>query len=80
MADRETTESASLTESVEEQRRLIEKHRKCEERLGELRGRLFLSDEEKREEVNLKKQKLLLKDRIEILGRLFKERASGASG
>ena len=53
----------------EEYGRLTEKHRKCEERLSELRDRLFLTEEEKLEEVNLKKQKLHLKDRMEALMR-----------
>ena len=54
----------------EELERLSEKHRKCDARLAELRARLFLTDEEKTEEVVLKKQKLMLKDRMEALARV----------
>ena len=54
---------------AEEYERLRLKHSRCEARLGELRGRLLLSEEEKLEEVTLKKQKLQLKDRMETIGR-----------
>ena len=69
MENQEMTGSAEAIEATEEQRRLSEKHRKCEERLAELRGRLLLTEQEKIEEVNLKKQKLLLKDRMESIAR-----------
>jgi uncharacterized protein YdcH (DUF465 family) len=53
----------------EEYRRLAEKHRSYESRLTELQGKLFLSDDEKVEEVKLKKQKLQIKDRMEAIAR-----------
>jgi uncharacterized protein YdcH (DUF465 family) len=68
MNDRHPDVSA-VTES-EEFGRLSEKHRKCDARLAELRARLFLTEEEKVEEVVLKKQKLMLKDRMEALTRM----------
>ena len=82
MTDRHTTQPPSKSSATgaariaaesggesEELERLSEKHRKCDARLEELRGRLFLTDEEKVEEVTLKKQKLMLKDRMEALSR-----------
>ena len=69
MPDQHTADSVLLSAN-EEYGRLFEKHRKCEERLSELRDRLFLSDHEKLEEVNLKKQKLHLKDRMETIARM----------
>lgn len=66
MPDR-TIDTPLLGSASEEYGRLTEKHRRCEERLSELKNRLFLTEEEKLEEVNLKKQKLHLKDRMEAL-------------
>ena len=58
-----------LRQQDDEYRRLSEKHHSFEERLKELQGKLFLSENEKVEEINLKKQKLLLKDRMEAIAR-----------
>ena len=60
---------AALREQDEEFRHLSEKHRSFEARLKELQGKLFLTEEEKIEEVNLKKLKLNLKDRMEAIVR-----------
>ena len=69
MQDRPIDKVPGSENLAEEFERLRQKHRRCEERLGELRGRLLLSEEEKLEEVTLKKQKLQLKDRMETIGR-----------
>lgn len=47
--------------------RLQEKHREYDRRLQELRSQRYLSDEEKFEEVRLKKKKLALKDQMEAM-------------
>ncbi len=48
-------------------RRLQQKHREYDRRLQELRSQRYLSDEEKFEEVRLKKMKLALKDQMEAM-------------
>jgi uncharacterized protein YdcH (DUF465 family) len=60
----------------EEYRRLSDKHRSHEARLKELQSKLFLTEEEKIEEVNIKKQKLHLKDRMETIARRYREVSS----
>jgi uncharacterized protein YdcH (DUF465 family) len=46
-------------------RRLLNKHQEYEKRLEELRSSKFLTEEEKVEEVTIKKMKLSLKDQME---------------
>ena len=46
---------------------LASKHHELESRLHELTEKHYLSDPEHFEEVNLKKQKLLIKDRMETI-------------
>ena len=48
-------------------RRLQQKHNEYDSRLQELRSQRYLSDEEKLEEVCLKKKKLALKDQMEAM-------------
>ena len=48
-------------------RRLQDKHGDYDRRLSELRAQRYLSDEEKLEEVRLKKMKLALKDQMEMM-------------
>ncbi len=57
----------------EEYRRLSEKHSAFEKRLEELQEKYFLSEAEKIEEKNIKKQKLLLKDRMESIKQQYKK-------
>ncbi|HET6268177.1 MAG TPA: DUF465 domain-containing protein [Acidobacteriota bacterium] len=59
--------SRVLYEQSQEYRTLFEQHRTLEDRLSELSSRLYLSDSEKVEEVDLKKKKLVLKDRMQQL-------------
>ena len=47
--------------------RLQQKHREYDSRLQELRSQRYLSDDEKLEEVRLKKKKLALKDQMEAM-------------
>lgn len=67
-----------LLQEDDEFQRLAEKHEELEERLTFLSGKIFLSDEEKLEEVTLKKKKLALKDKMAALIRNYEgKRASG---
>jgi uncharacterized protein YdcH (DUF465 family) len=61
--------SESLTELDPEYQRLHAEHRDYENRLQVLAGKPRLSEEEEFEEKRLKKQKLLLKDRMEAIAR-----------
>lgn len=53
-----------LLRENEEFQRLSQKHQELDAKLHALAGRTFLSEDEKLEEVSLKKQKLALKDRM----------------
>ena len=60
------------TESLqtdEEFHSLADQHHQLDDRLRELTTKQYLSEPEQVEEVNLKKQKLLLKDRMEDIMR-----------
>ena len=48
-------------------RRLEDKHSEYDRRLKELQAQRYLSDEEKFEEIRLKKMKLALKDQMEAM-------------
>jgi uncharacterized protein YdcH (DUF465 family) len=54
-----------LMQNDEEFHSLVDQHHHLEDRLNELTAKPYLSDPEHFEEVNLKKQKLQLKDRME---------------
>jgi len=58
-----------LAESDPEFRRLVARHQEFEARLHELQSQKYLTDEERLEEVNIKKRKLALKDQMEALVR-----------
>ena len=70
-----------LLEKNEEFQRLAKKHQELEERLTILSGKILLSDEEKLEEVTLKKKKLALKDKMAFLIRQHQgHKAAGHGG
>ena len=66
----------SLPDVDSEFRRLQEQHRGHEERLQVLATKARLSEDEELEEKRLKKEKLLLKDRMEALSRHRREGVS----
>jgi uncharacterized protein YdcH (DUF465 family) len=68
----ETQNPDSLTEIDPEYRRLHAEHRDHENRLEALAGKPRLSEEEQLEEKRLKKEKLLLKDRMEAIARTYR--------
>ncbi len=71
----------ALLEENEEFQRLTKKHQELEERLTFLSGKIFLSSEEKFEEVTLKKKKLALKDKMASLIRQHQgDKAAGHRG
>ena len=69
-----------LLQENEEFQRLAHKHEELEERLTFLSGKIFLSDEEKLEEVTLKKKKLAVKDKMATLIRNHEGKRSTSSG
>lgn len=68
----------NLAEKDTEYRRLMSEHASCESRLQELQGKADLTEMERMESVNIKKQKLNLKDRMEAILRQYMERGTGA--
>jgi uncharacterized protein YdcH (DUF465 family) len=65
----ENSNPDSLAETDPEYHRLHAEHQDHEQRLRELAGKLRLSEDEQLEEKRLKKEKLLLKDRMEAIAR-----------
>lgn len=53
-----------LLRESEEFQQLSRRHRELDERLNALTAKFFLSEEEKLEEITLKKKKLAIKDRM----------------
>ena len=64
-----------LLQTDEEFHLLAVKHHQLDDRLHELTARPYLSEPEQVEEVNLKKQKLQLKDRMEDILRRHQQGA-----
>ena len=62
-----------LMANHEEFRRLVVEHTQYSQRLENLIQKRFLTEDEKLEEVRLKKLKLRLKDQMEIIERQFKQ-------
>lgn len=65
-----------LIETNQEFRELASKHHSLDDRLHELEAKQYLSDSEQFEEVSLKKRKLQLKDRMEIILRQYRTSAT----
>ena len=63
----------------EEFRRLVSEHSQYSQRLDALTQKRFLSEDEKIEEVRLKKLKLRLKDQMEHLERQFRHQANNVA-
>jgi len=61
-----------LIEHHEEFRKLAQEHTQYERRLDSLTQKRYLTDDEKLEEVRLKKLKLRLKDQMESIERQFR--------
>ncbi len=61
-----------LMSSNEEFRRMAQEHAQYSQRLDSLSSKRFLSEDEKIEEVRLKKLKLRLKDQMEQVERQFR--------
>ena len=64
---------AQLIETDEEFHQLAVKHHELEDRLHELTSKQYLSQPEQVEEINLKKRKLQLKDRMEDIIRRHRD-------
>jgi uncharacterized protein len=64
---------AQLMQSDDDFRQLATKHHELEDRLHELTAKHYLSEPEQIEEVNLKKRKLQLKDRMEDIMRRHRQ-------
>ncbi len=68
----------TLADNDHEYRRLQAEHATCESRLRELQGKAVLDEAERIETVNIKKQKLQIKDRMEEILRRHADREAGA--
>ena len=62
-----------LMDNHEEFRQLVVEHTQYSQRLESLTQKRFLSEDEKLEEVRLKKLKLRLKDQMEMIERQFRQ-------
>jgi uncharacterized protein len=67
------TSKDQLLASHEEFRRLAQEHMQYAQRLDSLTQKRFLTDDEKLEEVRLKKLKLRLKDQMEHIERQYRQ-------
>ncbi len=68
----------TLAETDHEYQKLLAEHATCESRLQVLQGKAALDDTERVETVNIKKQKLQIKDRMEEILRRYSEKEAGA--
>ena len=65
-----------LLATHEEFRKLAQEHTQYEQRLDSLTHKRYLTDDEKLEEVRLKKLKLRLKDQMQAIERQYREHLS----
>lgn len=75
----ETEIRSRLLDESEEFRSLAEKHEAFEERLDELTRRRPISEQERLEQVELKKRKLLLKDRMAAMIRSYQREGAAVT-
>jgi uncharacterized protein YdcH (DUF465 family) len=68
-----------LLETNEEYRQLAARHHELDDRLHELLAKHYLSNAEQFEEVTLKKKKLQLKDRMEVILRQHRTHVPGTA-
>lgn len=69
------TSRDQLFASHDEFRKLVQEHSQYEKRLDSLTEKRYLTDDEKLEEVRLKKLKLRLKDQMESIERQFRQQS-----
>ncbi len=67
-----------LLATHEEFRKLAQEHSQYEQRLSSLTHKRYLNDDEKLEEVRLKKLKLRIKDQMEHIERQYRDHVSAA--
>jgi uncharacterized protein YdcH (DUF465 family) len=65
-----------LIETNQEFRELASRHHTLDDRLHQLESKHYLSDAEQFEEISLKKRKLQVKDRMELILRNFRSPSS----
>ncbi|HYE25711.1 MAG TPA: YdcH family protein [Clostridia bacterium] len=68
-----------LLSSNDDFRRLVQEHQTYAQRLDSLVSKPYLSEEDKLEEIRLKKMKLRLKDQMEQLEQQYRRSHSGAA-
>jgi hypothetical protein len=66
-----------LIETNQEFRELASKHHTLDDRLHELESKHYLSNDEQFEEISLKKRKLYIKDRMELIIRHYRTGSTG---
>ncbi len=68
-----------LLQSNEEFRRLAQRHSNYDEQLERLVHKAYLSEQERIEEINLKKKKLQVKDQMEVMIQRVRQQGAAQS-